>query len=634
MQRVAIARALVNNPDIILADEPTGALDSATSVQVMEILREISKTKLVVMVTHNSDLAKKYSNRIINMLDGEIISDSNPPWQNREGAAEKKTKALRHTSMSFVTASLLSFKNLMTKKGRTFITAFAGSIGIIGIALVLAISTGLSGYIETLQSDTLSGFPITVSKTAMVNRAFEVQGRQGEEYPSANVVYRYDRNANTRQHVNPLTMEYFSYVEGMKSAIPEALNAISYTRAVEMNVLAKGEDTVVKFGTSSSGGGLASMFGGNSYWQEMPDSPDFILGLYDLLGEGSRLPSAKNEIAIVVDEYNRIDKDFFKALGFYTETDSYDISDLIGKSILKVVNNDSYYTKTESGLFVAANSTDYEELYNSAEGITLTITGILRIKESASVAIGYLNDGIVYTTALTDYVLENAHSSAIASAQSESDKNIITGIPFANDSEKTDAQRALGYDITPVGVSIYPKNLEGKKQITEYLDKYNDGKSEENQVIYSDLAETISTMTGTLINTISYVLIAFAAISLVVSTIMIAIIIYVSVLERTKEIGILRSVGARKKDISRVFNAEAIIIGLIAGLMGVGFTYLLSIPINIFINSLVGIENIANLKLIYAVILVIGSMLLTTLAGFIPSKIAAKKDPVVALRTE
>lgn len=653
MQRVAIARALVNNPEIILADEPTGALDSSTSVQVMEILKEISKTRLVVMVTHNGELADQYSSRIIKLLDGEVQSDSNPLLKDdRIKKNEKKQepvhkKVLNKTSMSMRTATSLSFKNLLTKKGRTIITAFAGSIGIIGVALVLALSSGMSGYMKTVQMESMSGFPISINENPIsvdVNsRVDSITGTRTSdftEFSDENILVPYDSTANTKQHTNVLTEEYFDYVSKIQTEIPDAVNAVSYTKGIDMNLLAKGAESIVKYqvnaDTATASGDPEEVLSDSGlYWQEMPDSEDFILSLYDLIGEGSRLPSQKNEIAIVVDEYNRVDKAFFEKLGITDIPDNFELTDFIGKTIMKVVPNDSFYAQTDDSLFVAATPSQYNDLYNNADGVELTITGILRIKEnSSSLMGGYLSQGLVYTAALTDYVLEDAQNSAIAIAQKDSDTDVITGVSFASDAAKETRLLSLGADTTSTGISIYPTDYDGKKKITEYLDSYNAGKADDDQIIYNDIAEMVASLTSTMINTITYVLIAFAAISLIVSTIMIAIITYVSVIERTKEIGILRSVGARKKDISRVFNAETLIIGFVAGLLGVGLTYLLSIPINSIIASLVGISGIASLPLLYAGVLILGSMALTLIAGFIPSRMAAKKDPVVALRTE
>ncbi|MCL2003443.1 MAG: FtsX-like permease family protein, partial [Oscillospiraceae bacterium] len=352
------------------------------------------------------------------------------------------------------------------------------------------------------------------------------------------------------------------------------------------------------------------------------------------VGEGSRLPTERNEVALVVDEFNRIDKAFFEKLGIYSDTSSYRLTDFIGQTILKVVPNDAFYSQTADGLFAPASVSEYGELYKNGEGIELTIVGILRIKENSASLTTYLSTGLVYTTALTDYVVENAQNSAIAAAQRDSDTDVILNTPFADDDARRNALLTLGADTTPTGISIYPKDFESKEVIKEYLDNYNRGRPADEQIVYTDIAQMMEGMIGTMLNTVTLVLIAFAAISLLVSTIMIAIIIYVSVIERTKEIGILRSVGARKKDISRVFNAEALLIGLTAGLIGIGITYLIQMPVNSIISSLVGVAGIANLPILIATLLVLGSMALTLVAGFVPSRMAAKKDPVVALRTE
>ncbi|MDF2842691.1 MAG: putative transporter ATP-binding/permease protein [Herbinix sp.] len=643
MQRVAIARALVNDPDIILADEPTGALDSHTSVQIMEILKEIAKTRLVIMVTHNAELADEYSTRIIKLLDGEIQSDSNPVDKSETMlVATEEKKKLKKTSMSLWTATSLSFKNLLTKKGRTITTSFAGSIGIIGVALVLALSSGLSAYMSSMQTDTLSGFPVTIGTT---EQSFDMSGRNPmmgnqnatqsyKEFPDSDEIYRYDSEANTTTHTNILDEGYITYIEGIQDELPNAVNTISYQSGVNMNLLAKGGDTVVAYDTGRQGsmGAMAGMagMGRNSYWQEMPENKDFILSLYDLVGEKSSLPAAANEVAIVVDEYNRINNGFFEKLGI-KEKDTYNVSDFVGKTLLKVVYNDDYYTD-QNGIYTPASASDYETLYHSDNSVALTVVGILRIKEDA--ASSYFSEGLVYTSDLTDLVVKNAKNSKIALSQIDSDNDVLTGAMFADDEAKEASLLSLGADTTPTGINIYPVDFEAKEKIKEYLDDYNVDKADEDQVIYSDMAETISDITGTLLDTVSYVLIGFAAISLLVSTIMIGIITYVSVIERTKEIGILRSVGARKKDISRVFNAETLIVGFTAGTIGVVLSYLISIPINAVIERLVNIEGIAVLSPVHAIILIAGSMLLTLIAGFFPSRMAAKKDPVVALRTE
>ncbi|MHB1452777.1 MAG: ABC transporter ATP-binding protein/permease [Saccharofermentanales bacterium] len=668
MQRVAIARALVNNPDIILADEPTGALDTHTGTQIMDILKNISKTKLVIMVTHNPVITE-YSNRIIRLLDGELQLDSNPllPDETDEeqtdlsqkiaagtgideesaqesAAAEKaksvrKMKKLRNTSMSLSTATSLSFKNLLTKKGRTIITSFAGSIGIIGVALVLALSSGLSGYIANMQSEALAGFPVSIStgeqRVDFNERRAMINGDGSTDlvkFQDSEAIYRYDKEANATTHTNAITQEYLDYIAALESELPEAVNTISYSRGVGINLLARGESSVVKFETSQSGGGPLAQLSGNAYWQEMPDNSDFILSLYDLMGEGSRLPESKNEVVLVVDEYNRLDEALFQKLGIYGDSTEYTMNDFIGRTMLKVVPNDVFYTRNEAGIFVPAATSDYDALYEGEQEISLTITGILRLKEGA--ASSYLSPGIVYTTALTDYIVENAVQSEIAVAQAASADDVILGIPFANDKSKEQQMISLGALTIPTGIDIYPKDFAGKDQVKAYLDAYNADRTSDAQVIYTDLAESITSMIGTLLSTITYVLIGFAAISLLVSTIMIGIITYVSVIERTKEIGILRSVGARKKDVSRVFNAETLIIGFVAGMLGIGISYLLTIPINSIISRLVEIDGIADMTIYHAVLLVAGSMLLTFIAGLVPARMAAQKDPVVALRID
>ena len=640
MQRVAIARALVNDPDIILADEPTGALDSHTSVQIMEILKEIAKTRLVIMVTHNGELAEKYSTRIITLLDGEILSDSDPVADVVTNERQLSASGLRKTSMSLATATSLSFKNLMTKRGRTMITAFAGSIGIIGVALVLALSNGLSSYMGTMQTETLSGFPITISTTEQSFNVEEMRARGplGEQasstaakFPDSTIIYRYNREEQTTKHTNVLTTDYLAYIDELKTALPDAVNTIAYQRGVTMNLLAKGEDAVVKYETTNGRGGISGMPGisSNAYWQEMPDDAEFVLSLYDLLGKDSRLPKDKNEIAIVVDEYNRLDERFFEKLGISSK-ENYELTDFLGKTMLKVIYNNEYYTEYD-GLFVPASASAYDDLYETAE-MELTVVGILRVKDEA--ATSYFSEGFIYTPALTNEIVKHAQNSNIALAQADNDKDVVTGVPFANDTMRKMALLRVGADTTPTGINIYPVDFAAKETIKEYLDHYNDGKLEEEQVMYSDMAEMISDMTGTLLDTVSLVLIGFAAISLLVSTIMIGIITYVSVIERTKEIGILRSVGARKKDITRVFNAETLIVGFTAGTIGVLLSYLLCIPINAAIFKLANITGIADLNPLHAVLLIAGSMVLTLIAGFLPSKIAARKDPVEALRTE
>lgn len=639
MQRVAIARALVNNPNIILADEPTGALDSKTSVQIMELLKEIAKEKLVIMVTHNSDIAETYSNRIINLLDGKVLSDNEKKAKEKNNISNNK-KESKKTAMSYYTALSLSFRNLLTKKNRTIITAIAGSIGIIGVALVLSLSNGLSSYISNMQSEQLAGFPITIStgEQSIEFRDAPPEGMFGKEssdytkFPNKDILYNYDRNANTKLHKNIITNDYLKYVSDIEKELPNTINTITYTRGININLLAKVDNKTILYdlsGQSQMSSSEAMFIGSSTYFSEMPNNDDFILSLYDLIGEESRLPKEKNEIALVVDEYNRINTSFFEKLGISDQ--ELKLTDFIGKPLLKVIPNNDFYNKS-NGIYAAISANQYDLVYETSDGVELIVTGILRIKEGASSS--FLSEGIVYTTALTDYIVEDAKASDIAKAQSNSDIDILTGLPFAKEELKDSRLIALGAETTPTAINIYPKDFNSKDDIKAYLDIYNDNKKQEEQILYSDMAESITNAIGTMINTVTYVLVGFAAISLVVSTIMIAIITYVSVIERTKEIGILRSVGARKKDITRIFNAETIIIGFVAGSLGVGIAYLLTIPINAIINNLVGIMGIASLSITSALMLIIGSMVLTLIAGFFPSRMASKKDPVIALRTE
>lgn len=646
MQRVAIARALVNNPDIILADEPTGALDSQTSLQVMEILKEIAKTKLVIMVTHNNELAEEYSSRIIKLLDGSVQSDNNSPtlseelYDEQHQLSEDKPNEVKNTSMSLSTATSLSFKNLLTKKGRTIITAIAGSIGIISVSLVLALSSGLTSYMDTMQEDLLSGFPISITtEEQSIEKGgddfFNTTTDDQIKYPNTDVFYRYDKKAGSKDHVNILSDEYLEYIDEIETALPDAVNATSYTSGVEMNVLAKGGKTVVQYDTvvaPMNEMDTMAQNGDSTYWQEIPDNEEFILSLYDLIGEESRMPKNKNEIVLVVDEYNNVDKELLEKLGIPDNNEEFKATDFIGKQFLKVIPNNNFYTKNENGVYSSALPSQYQELYDSEGAEELTITGILRIKEDAGTS--YLSTGIAYKKELTEFIINDASNSSIANEQRTSDVDVLSGAPFVNDQIKEHRLITLGVETRPTGINIYPSDFKSKDNIKEYLNDYNNDKAEVDQVIYTDVAEMFTGMIGTMLDAVTYVLIGFAAISLLVSTIMIGIITYVSVIERTKEIGILRSVGARKKDISRVFNAETLIIGCVAGVLGVGMAYLLIIPINSIVLSIAGISGIANLSFLYAILLVGGSMLLTLIAGLIPSRMAAKKDPVIALRSE
>ena len=629
MQRVAIARALVNNPKILLADEPTGALDSKTSVQIMDLIKKISQDRLVIMVTHNGDIAQEYSDRVVRLLDGQVVEDSRPVSNEKQAPVTKLMT--KKTSMSYPTAMKTSFKNLLTKKGRTIVTAIAGSIGIIGIALVLSISTGMTDYVNSMQSDTLAGFPITISSVVstdfMSRRQDALDSMTGEnqnqnEFPTGTTIYPYDSAANTTLHTNKINEAFLTYLDEMDNTL---VNSISYTRAVAMNLLAHTEaGGYIKVPTKLSSGNM--FLGGSNVFSEIPDNPEFIQSQYDLL-DGT-YPNAYDELLLVVDTQNRVDVSILEALGIDVN-ESYGFDDFIGKTF-KIIPNDLYYQHV-GNKFIPG--TDYETMYLDEDAMEIHISGILRSSPDASSEL--LSTGLNYTTLLTEHVLDNAVSSEVVIAQVESPTiNVLTGTAFNNQVTYQSVMRQLGGDSTPTGVQIYPVSFDSKDAIKDYLDAYNVGKVEEDVIVYSDLAETISSTISSLINTITLILAAFAGISLLVSSIMIGIITYVSVVERTKEIGIMRSLGARKKDIARIFNAETILIGFGSGTLGIFIALLLNIPVNFIIQRFIGVAGFSVLTIPTAIGLIILSTLLTLIAGLFPSQIASKKDPVIALRTE
>ncbi|MFI3229467.1 MAG: ABC transporter ATP-binding protein/permease [Bacillota bacterium] len=626
MQRVAIARALVNNPSIILADEPTGALDSKTSVQIMNILKEIAKDRLVIMVTHNEDLAEEYSTRIIRMLDGKITSDTNP--QVIEPQKTEVTKlSNKGTKMSFKEALKSSLKNLLTKKGRTAMTSFAGSIGIIGVALILAVSSGMTSYVSTMEQNMLAGFPIMINDTTSVSTGMSMSVMMGDGDSSdtttttdGDVFYSYDSEANTAYHDNIITQEYLDYVWAMDE---DYYSAITYTRSMTLNVVAQTGDASYKMVSTSS----SMSFYSSSDFFEIPDSQSFIESQYNLLGD-SVYPTEYNQLALVVDADNTIDTSLLEALGI-TVTESYTIEDLLGTTF-KVVLNDDYYT-TSGNMYVG--STDYEAMYNSENSIEVTIVAVMQLNDEATTE--FLSTGVGYTTALTEMVLAQNMTSEIVTAQVENPEiNVLTGLEFSSSTTYDDILASIGGSDLPSDVQIYPTSYEYKDAILAYLEAYNEGKDSADCIYAFDLAATISSTMTSMISIITIILAAFAGISLVVSSVMIGIITYVSVVERTKEIGVMRAIGARKKDISRIFNAEALAIGGIAGLVGVGITYLLCIPLTLLVTNLTGVTFTVLLSAPSAIALILLSMGLTFVAGLIPSRIAAKKDPVVALRTE
>ncbi|MCA5013825.1 MULTISPECIES: ATP-binding cassette domain-containing protein [unclassified Enterococcus] len=641
MQRVAIARALANDPDIILADEPTGALDTTTSEQIMDLIKEIADDKLVIMVTHNPELAEQYADRIVNFRDGHVLHDSNPYLE----AEDSSHYELKKTSMSFLTALKLSGKNIATKKWRTGLTAFAASIGIIGIALILSLSNGFQKQIDAFQSDALAEFPIIVSQQAvnMDEESLSEMRAEGpltkKDFVKSNEVYLYNPEENSVTHKNNINQEYLDYLNKIDA---DSVRSIGYTRVVGMNLLRKVDDTVspVSFSTSSSGtsgsqsssstgAGMTSMngVGLSSYPAPFKKGEESYLEKnYDVLA--GAYPKSDTEMVLVVDNKNRIDENSMKNLGFDIENiDSINFDDIVGTE-LKLIDNDQYYEKTNLGNFVPKNN--YAEMYDNA-GMTLKISAVVRQKEDVQVAM--LGQGIAYSDTLVEQIINREKDSDIVKAQKETDMNVMTMEKFDADG-KQNFIAYLGGDASPMMVYIYPKDFDTKDQIVDYLDKYNDGKDNKDKVVYTDLASTVTEMTGGIMNGITLVLVAFASISLIVSLIMVGIITYISVLERTKEIGVLRALGARKKDITRVFNAETLIIGACSGLLGIIIAYALTFPVNQVIENMTSLTNVAQLNPIHALLLVAISIILTLIGGAIPARMAAKKDPVEALRSE
>lgn len=733
MQRVAIARALVNNPEILLADEPTGALDSETSVQIMELLKEIAKDRLIIMVTHNSDLAEEYSTRIVRLLDGAILNDSDPYTIDEQEPQLKKNK--KKVSMSFMTALSLSLKNLLTKKTRTLLTAFAGSIGIIGIALILSLSSGMQTYISSMEEDTLSNYPIEIQSqsvdiASMMGSMMEANNKSGVDHKLDKI---YSNNITTNM-VNTMSeqlsnndlKQFKTHVDKSKS-FKNLTNSIKYGYDVQPQIFQADTDEKIlqvnpsdiyeKLGFNSAMGGTSESnmsagvsMPGSQTWEELIDNPQLLESQYDVL-KGT-WPKDFNEVVLVIDKNNEVSDSVLYSLGLMdsseleetvkeikegkenietkSEVSSFTYDEIL-QTRFKLVLNTDYYVEEDGRWLDKKDDIDYmKDLI--AQGTEIKIVGIIRQNEevtstSISGSIGYLPE-------LTNFVIENNRNSAIAQAQlADKETNVFTGKSFDKETytqeltmedveqyvatlPKTEQEQAqtmiqmmpeeeviammseqlannfddeATYDgnistlgivdlDNPSSIKLYPKDFESKEElqnlIKDYNDKQKDAGHDEYVINYTDIVGVMIASMTSVIDIISYVLIAFVAISLVVSSIMIGIITYISVLERTKEIGILRSIGASKKDISRVFNAETVIEGFAAGIIGILMTLALNIPINMIIKSLVGVSNISALPIYGGVGLIIISIILTVVAGFIPAKVAAKKDPVEALRTE
>lgn len=749
MQRVAIARALVNNPDILLADEPTGALDTETSIQIMELLKEISKDRLIIMVTHNPELAKDYSTRIVRLLDGVITDDSDPysledmeaDIRAKEAAkvktSEKKIKKSgkkQKTSMSFFTALSLSFNNLMTKKTRTILTAFAGSIGIIGIAMILSISNGIQLYIDRVQRDTLSSYPITLQAEA-IDISSMVSSMTGnsdsEEHEDKSKIYSNDImgdmiNTMVKEVKSNNLSEFKKYIENGSSDIKSYVSDIQYSYDVPLNIYMKdtsngveqlnpstmfdsiyGEGATSTSSAMSSGMGMG-MFSNSSVWNQLLGNQQVLDEQYDVLA--GHWPEKFNEVVLVADKNNEVDDYTLYSLGlkdpeevrtlfkkmmvgesYETKKDiSYTFDEILDTEFKLVMPTDMYKYNDVTGTWDDYSKDDKYMTNVVNNGTDIKVCGIIRPNDDAVST--SLSSGIGYTAKLTEYIIEEVKNSEIAKAQlADTSVDVFTGVPFDNDrnteitmddvnaymatlspeesaqmqamtsgmsddqilqlfsaslkARTTDAtldsnKSKLGItDLdTPSQIDIYATDFDSKEKVQNIIKDYNklqqdDGK-EENVINYTDYVGIMMSSVSTIINAISYVLIAFVAISLIVSSIMIGIITYISVLERTKEIGVLRSIGASKKDVSRIFNAETLIEGFVSGALGIVVTLLLCIPANALIKHLTDISNVAQLPVAGGVILIIISMFLTFIAGLIPAKFAAKKDPVVALRSE
>lgn len=749
MQRVAIARALVNNPDILLADEPTGALDTETSIQIMELLKEISKDRLIIMVTHNPELAKDYSTRIVRLLDGVITDDSDPysledmeaDIRAKEAAkvktSEKKIKKSgkkQKTSMSFFTALSLSFNNLMTKKTRTILTAFAGSIGIIGIAMILSISNGIQLYIDRVQRDTLSSYPITLQAEA-IDISSMVSSMTGnsdsEEHEDKSKIYSNDImgdmiNTMVKEVKSNNLSEFKKYIENGSSDIKSYVSDIQYSYDVPLNIYMKdtsngveqlnpstmfdsiyGEGATSTSSAMSSGMGMG-MFSNSSVWNQLLGNQQVLDEQYDVLA--GHWPEKFNEVVLVADKNNEVDDYTLYSLGlkdpeevrtlfkkmmvgesYETKKDiSYTFDEILDTEFKLVMPTDMYKYNDVTGTWDDYSKDDKYMTNVVNNGTDIKVCGIIRPNDDAVST--SLSSGIGYTAKLTEYIIEEVKNSEIAKAQlADTSVDVFTGVPFDNyrnteitmddvnaymatlspeesaqmqamtsgmsddqilqlfsaslKARTTDAtldsnKSKLGItDLdTPSQIDIYATDFDSKEKVQNIIKDYNklqqdDGK-EENVINYTDYVGIMMSSVSTIINAISYVLIAFVAISLIVSSIMIGIITYISVLERTKEIGVLRSIGASKKDVSRIFNAETLIEGFVSGALGIVVTLLLCIPANALIKHLTDISNVAQLPVAGGVILIIISMFLTFIAGLIPAKLAAKKDPVVALRSE
>ena len=695
MQRIAIARALVNDPKVVLADEPTGALDSETSVQIMDLLKDIAKERLVIMVTHNPELAQKYSTRIVQVLDGNILSDSNPcePTEETKQVDIQFTK----TKMSFITALVLSFNNLLTKKGRTLLTAFAGSIGIIGIALILALSNGVSDYVKKVQEDTLVSLPLTISEQNQSNLLATSPDLSEKPYKD-----NHELGINTiltnllKKQIGKNDLASFkTYLEEHASKVESLTKDIRYRYNLQPFIYASdtsnGPKSIlpstladeVETANQTMKGYLQNL----NYWSELSSDSSMLESKYDVL-EG-RFPQDKSEIVLIVDENNQISDLLLYSLRIKDPSElndtkkldelssqTYQYSDFIGKTFKAVVNTNRFVK--ENNLWVNKIADASYMKTQIENGLELKIVGVLRQKDGTSSGVNAPSGGIAYTSALIDYTSEHIQNSDIVKEQEANQNlNVFTGKDFAKDPKpfssenlteeekiqlakmtpEEQAQYVQQYNDNlastyeenlakmgvinkskPAAIELYTSSFQQKQDLKEFINAYNTAKKEAGEddkvLAYSDDIQTIMSSITTLVGVVTTVLVGFVAISLIVSSIMISIITYISVLERTKEIGILRAMGASKKDIRRIFTAETAIEGFVSGVLGIAVTLLATFPINAIVAKMTNVENVAQLPIEVALILIGISIVLTMLAGLIPSRIAAKKDPVESLRSE
>lgn len=695
MQRIAIARALVNDPKVVLADEPTGALDSETSVQIMDLLKDIAKERLVIMVTHNPELAQKYSTRIVQVLDGNILSDSNPcePTEETKQVDIQFTK----TKMSFITALVLSFNNLLTKKGRTLLTAFAGSIGIIGIALILALSNGVSDYVKKVQEDTLVSLPLTISEQNQSNllatspdlseKPYKDNHELGINTVLTNLLKK-QIGKNDLASFKTYLEEHASKVESLTKDIRYRYNLQPFIYASDTSngpksILPSTLADEVETANQTMKGYLQNL----NYWSELSSDSSMLESKYDVL-EG-RFPQDKSEIVLIVDENNQISDLLLYSLRIKDPSElndtkkldelssqTYQYSDFIGKTFKAVVNTNRFVKENNLWLNKIDNASYMKTQIEN--GLQLKIVGVLRQKDGTSSGVNTPSGGIAYTSALIDYTSEYIQNSDIVKEQEANQNlNVFTGKDFAKDPKpfssenlteeekiqlakmtpEEQAQYVQQYNDNsastyeenlakmgvinkskPAAIELYTSSFQQKQDLKEFINTYNTAKKEAGEddkvLAYSDDIQSIMSSITTLVGVVTTVLVGFVAISLIVSSIMISIITYISVLERTKEIGILRAMGASKKDIRRIFTAETAIEGLISGVLGITITFLATFPINAIVAKMTNVGNVAQLPIEVALILIGISIVLTMLAGLIPSRIAAKKDPVESLRSE